>query len=350
MASQRDKIWSAALQLMEYNRGFSAADVEDHLGGNSPAIRTIRECLDSIESLGFLESSGGAGRAPRIYNPVEEEPVRPPPGYTGKKYSNGGTFPWPGSKSGSAEWIISKMPQHDTYIELFGGSATVLYQKPPSKYEILNDVNDDVIQFFEVLRDSPDELADWLSNVPYSRSQYQEWVDEYYAGYRPDDPIERAGRFVSLRYMQFVGVSDSANGFKTRARRSAARTFRNAVKRIESVAERFEEVTIENRGFDEIIEQYDTSAVQVLFYADPPYRGSRRQYGQDFDRGSFVRALLETDSDWMVSVSEVPDCLAEYTVFERSSRHRMKRANDRVREYLVCNFDPDARQSFVYHE
>jgi DNA invertase Pin-like site-specific DNA recombinase len=101
---------------------------------------------------------------------------------------------------------IDQMPDHDTYVEVFGGSAGVLYNKPRSKYEIYNDSNDDLTQFFRVLRNQPEELAKWLQKVPYSRSQYEEWVDEFYAGIRPDDPIIRAGRFFALRYMQYTGL------------------------------------------------------------------------------------------------------------------------------------------------
>ncbi|WP_224333516.1 DNA adenine methylase [Haloprofundus halobius] len=299
-----------------------------------------------MESLGFLESDGGRGRAPRVFYPVEADPAVETPGYTPRASNQSGTFPYPGSKSHLSRWIVDVMPTHDTYVEVFGGSAGVLYNKPNSKYEVYNDVNDDLTQFFTVLRDRPDDLAEWLQTVPYSRTQYNTWVEEFYAGHRPDDAIERAGRFFSLRYMQSLGVSNAPNGFKVRAKRSPARTFDNAKRRIPELADRFRDVTIENQHYREILTGYDDSSVDVLFYADPPYIGSEDHYNTEFDHEDFVDCLREVDGDWIVSYSTIPDGLEDYTVVEHQSQHRMRRGSGAIDEHLVCNFDPADRLSF----
>jgi len=48
-----------------------------------------------------------------------------------------------GSKSRLAPWIISHLPDHNTYVEVFGGSAAVLVHKPESVNEVYNDIDDD---------------------------------------------------------------------------------------------------------------------------------------------------------------------------------------------------------------
>jgi len=213
-------------------------------------------------------------------------------------------------------WIIDIMPAHDTYVEVFGGAAGVIYNKPRSKYEIYNDHNEDLTQFFTVLRDRPDELSAWLESVPYSRAQYEQWVAEFYNGVRPDDPIARAGRFFSLRYMQFLGIASSPNGFKTRARRSPARTFDNARKRIHSLARRFNQVTVESQDYQAIFRKYDDSAVDVLYYADPPYIGGEDQYSGEFDHGvSSTVSMKSKMTGWFPVLrfprdSRVHDCRA----------------------------------------
>jgi len=128
------------------------------------------------------------------------------------------------------------------------------------------------------------ELAEWLQTVPYSRTQYEQWVTSFYDGVRPDDPIERAGRYFALRYMQYVGESASPNGFKVRAKRSPARTFDNARQRIHALARRFDQVTVENQDYHAILENYDDTAVDVLFYCDPPYIGAEDYYGYLVER------------------------------------------------------------------
>lgn len=346
MPTQRDKIWTTVLRVIETNRTFTAAQVQEKIGDDAPSKRTVRDTLNAMETMGLLASNGGAGRAPREFYAEQPTTTVQPTGYTPRQSSSTSTIPYPGGKGQLAEWVIEQMPAHDTYVEVFGGSAGVLYNKPRSKYEIYNDINDDLTQFFRVLRDHPDELATWLQTVPYSRSQYEEWVDDFYAGIRPDDPIARAGRFFSLRYMQYIGIASTANGFKTRARRSPARTFDNARRRLDELANRFDQVTIENQDYTAILETYDDSSVDVLFYADPPYPGSENQYDMDFDHDAFARCLQEIESEWIVSYAEVPDQLESYTTIERESRHRMRRNSGDVSETLICNFDPQERDSF----
>ncbi|WP_336134633.1 DNA adenine methylase [Natronomonas amylolytica] len=300
-----------------------------------------------METLGFLQSEGGSGSAPKVFFPRKPDSTIQAGGYSPRSSSTSSVFPYPGGKGHISEWIIDLMPQHDTYVEVFGGAAGILFNKRRSKYEIYNDHNEDLTQFFSILRNREEELAEWLQSVPYSRSQYEEWVAEFYDGVRPDDPIERAGRFFSIRYMQYIGVSSSPNGFKTRAKRSPARTFDNARKRIHSLAQRFREVTVENQGYQAILEKYDDSSVDVLYYLDPPYVGSEGQYGTEFEYPTFVDQLHSVEGDWMMSCSQIPDGLGDYTILERTARHQMKRSSDGVREKVICNFNPNERVPFI---
>lgn len=257
-------------------------------------------------------------------------------------------FPYPGGKGREVDWILEKMPPHDTFVDVFGGSGAIIYNKPLSKNEIYNDANEDLVQFFRVLRAREDELLEWVRGVPYARSVYEQWIHEFFDGHRPDDEIERAGRFFALRYMQFAGDMSMVNGFKTRAKRSPARTFDNARERIHELADRFSDVIIECRDFERILQTYDDADVDVLFYCDPPYVGGEHYYPVEFDHGKLVEALEGLQNDWMVSYSEVPDGLADLGhVVARGRRHRMCRSASDSTEHLVCSFDPSERASFL---
>jgi DNA adenine methylase len=262
-------------------------------------------------------------------------------------------FPWPGGKGRRSDWIISKIPPHDCYVEVFGGSAAILYNKPRSHNEVYNDVNDDLVQFFKVLRDREDELSQWVRDVPYARSLHSDWIDAYLDGYRPDDPIERAGRFWCLRYMQFAAKPFEESGFKVRNYWNPARTFDNAKARLRELTDRFDAVTIENRDWSAVVGGYDASwddpdHPDVLFYLDPPYVGTEHYYALEFDHEAFVDGLEEIDGRWMCSYAEIPDGLEDYYVLDRERRHRMTRSNaSEATEHLVCNFDPTREPSFV---
>lgn len=263
-------------------------------------------------------------------------------------------FPYPGSKGRRASWIIEQLPAHETYIEPFGGSGSVLYHKPPSALEIYNDINDDLVQFFKITRDRPDELAEWLARVPYSRSVYNEWATQYFQGERPGDPIERAGRFYTLRFMSFAGRIDAKSGFKTRniAEKSPARTFDRARERIRAIAERFSEVIIECRDWREVATNYDGE--HVLMYFDPPYVNTEHWYRTSgFDHAAFADALTELEADWLVSYTDLPEPLEcdEFHIITSEHYHQMAQGHGSggkdVTERLVCNFDPSHRPRFV---
>lgn len=260
-------------------------------------------------------------------------------------------FPYPGGKGRKSEFITERMPPHDCYVEVFGGSGAILYNKPESTHEVYNDINSDLVQFFQGLREQTEALEEWVRAVPYSREVYEEWVESYFAGHRPDDAVERAGRFFTLRYMQFAGDISMKNGFKVRAKRSPARTFDNGRARLQELAERFRQVTIENSDYADIFRRYDDGDVDVLFYCDPPYVGGEHYYGREFDHETFVDALADVESDWMVSYSDLPDGIGELGhVVARNRRHRMCRGSSDATEHLVCSFDPTETGQFLGRE
>ena len=73
---------------------------------------------------------------------------------------------YPGAKWGMAEEIVALMPPHRSYLEPFFGSGAVLFNKPPSAIETVNDIDGDIVNFFTVLREQPEELARLIDLTP----------------------------------------------------------------------------------------------------------------------------------------------------------------------------------------
>lgn len=168
-------------------------------------------------------------------------------------------FPYPGGKSQLSSWILEHLPEHTCYVEVFGGAGNVLINKDPevSDVEVYNDLDSDLVQFFEVLRDRHDELVEWLEAVPFSRELHQRWVELFHNGYRSSDSIKRAGQFFYLRYAQWGSGYDRPCGFATGKTRSEAQSFSNKVDRLDQFAERFADVIIENEDWQDLMERYD---------------------------------------------------------------------------------------------
>ena len=71
--------------------------------------------------------------------------------------------------------ILEKIPRK-FYIEPFGGSGLVLYNKPVDDYEIYNDISGELCNLFRVLRTNSSELEDLASITPNSARFFEEFV------------------------------------------------------------------------------------------------------------------------------------------------------------------------------
>ena len=251
-------------------------------------------------------------------------------------------FPYPGNKARHADWILEHIPEHDCYVELFGGAAGVLFNKPRSKIEVYNDLNGDIPHFFRVLRDRGDELQEWLRNVPYSREIHEEWATKYYDGYRPDDDIERSGRFFTLRNTQYGGAVGSKSGFSLQAPyRSNAKQFHDKITDLDTFAKRLRGVTIESTNAIELIDKCDST--NTVFYADPPYEGSESHYNsQGFNHAKLAQKAKEIEGKIIISYGSLPPMYGDgFNVVSKDSGFWMNKSNGTkdATEYLIMNYD-----------
>lgn len=256
-------------------------------------------------------------------------------------------FKYPGGKTQLANWILEDLPAHRTWVEVFGGSGVVTANKDPSKVEVYNDIDGDLVHFFTTLRDRAGELQEWLRQTPHSRELHREYAHDFYDGVRPDDDIARAGRFFFLRFTQWGTKYESFSGYNGGKKRSAAKSYNQATNRLTRWQERFNEVQIEQLDCVDLIERYDSP--ETCFYADPPYMDEGDDlYSHEgaFDHGALVDALLNAEGYWIVSYTRIPEPLQEAaTVVKSQDRHvRMRQGQDDWEktntENLVLNYDP----------
>jgi len=169
-----------------------------------------------------------------------------------------------GAKNRVAAKIIRQMPKHSIYIEPFGNTASILLQKEPVKIEVFNDINRQVTNFFQVLRDNPMGLYNGCTTLPYSEEQYARFVQSGI----PDDPLEQAVRFFYMNRCGFLGTDN--NGFRTGIERNNAAFYYRECERFYTVSKRFQTVEILNKDFAQVIRKYRDQP-DAFILADPPY-------------------------------------------------------------------------------
>lgn len=208
-----------------------------------------------------------------------------------------------GGKWNLAPWIISHFPKHLNYVEPCGGAASVLLQKPRSALETYNDLDGNVVNFFRVLRDQPDELIRKIKLTPWSRAEYELSLQPC------ENSTERARRFFWSCWQCMNGGTYSektVNDWRSNKYGEQCLSDRGHKheKNLHQIAARFEDVQIENRPALNIVERYDNE--DSLFYFDPPYVTNTRAQGERY-------ALEWTDANHIEAAILLHQC-AGYVV------------------------------------
>jgi len=266
---------------------------------------------------------------------------------------------YPGNKAKLAPYIIRHIPKHDTYVEVFGGTAGVLFNKKPSRNEVINDADADLHTFLSVLKQRPGELQEWLRARPYSEHLYDDLRAKWHTGWRPDDDVAAAGVYFFLRRGSFGG---DLGGFRATAdgRRFAPRQYSHAIDRLDKLSRRLQDVLLLNRDFEAVIKKY-ASSTDAFLYMDPPYRRELHHYKNGlFDRGRFCALLAkmsggdiydrgETRADWLLSCARVPLSIRDlYWEVETDCIHEINNGGGakEVTERLVANYDLEHCERF----
>lgn len=186
-------------------------------------------------------------------------------------------FPFYGGKQMLADRIISLLPDHDQYVEPYAGSLAVLLAKPRSAAEVVNDLDQDLVHFWRVLRDHPDELETACGLTPHARAEHLNVLNDVASP--SDNPIERARRTWVLLTQGRSGGTARRTGWRhfttPGANYSMPRYLRAYVDRFGSCVERIHGVTLECQPALDIIDTYGRHPDAVL-YVDPPYVTSAR--------------------------------------------------------------------------
>jgi len=184
-------------------------------------------------------------------------------------------FPYIGGKFHTIRWICENLDySKKCYLELFGGSGVILFNKKPHEIEIFNDIDKELINFFLILKDKPNELKNELEKIPYSRQIYESYLMDYKNGehFKKDD-FERAVRWFYLIKSSFSGrLSYKAYGWGYSFVNSHSYTHFNSLNNFDFFSQRIKNVQIECRDFREVLNSIKKEKEkEICIYADPPF-------------------------------------------------------------------------------
>jgi DNA adenine methylase len=253
---------------------------------------------------------------------------------------------WVGGKSQLSEKIIPLMPDHRCYCEVFAGAAWVLFKKPESKSEVINDINVDLVTLYRVIQHHLEEFVRYFKWVLVSRDEFERL--------KRVDPttltdIQRSARFYYLIRMRFSSNLNSPSMGVATTRGPRLNLLR-IEEELSAAHLRLSSVYIENLHFTKLIDRYDRP--HTFFYIDPPYYNCENHYGKGiFGRSDFnvlAARLAQLKGKFIMSINDTPEVrkiFGEFKIREVTTRYTVGNAkkSDAVTELLVMNYPPFSR-------
>lgn len=194
-----------------------------------------------------------------------------------------------GGKQNMLRHILPKIPPHHTYIEPFFGGGAVFFSKPPSKAEVINDINHRIITFYKVLKYDFEELERLIDETFHSRSQHKESTEVYKSQLEEiKDPVLCAWSVWMQTNMSFSSKIGSGFGYDKKGS-CPLRHFNKKNLFTEAYKIRLKKVTIECYDVLKIIKAYDSP--DAFFYLDPPYVSSDQGHYSGYTMEDFKNIL-----------------------------------------------------------
>lgn len=264
-------------------------------------------------------------------------------------------FRYPGSKWSIADWIIQHFPdgyENMVYLEPFAGSSAVFFNKKPGIVETINDIDGDVVNFFRVLRDNPDQLIRGIQLTPFSREEYKLSME------RCEEPIERARRF-AVRTTQSIGAKPDSgwrNHKKAKIGGTALKwnglpeTLATAVTRLKGDTKNI--VQIEKMDAMKLIQKYDYP--DVLMYIDPPYvkdsRRTNKLYQHEMDnegQNELLEIITKSKAKIILSGYESDLYDSKLSGWYKDSIQTRTTATDLATEIIWMNYKQTSKQQTI---
>lgn len=248
--------------------------------------------------------------------------------------------------------ILPMIPAHRIYCEPYFGGGAIFFAKGKSYLEVINDINDRLITFYEVCQNEKmfaklmELVRQTLHSERYYKTAYQWWLnpDRCYG-----NKVELAWAVWIVTNMSFTG--SPFGGWKwdngTSGSHSGIVMEHCRLAFTPALHERLKNVQISSRDASLVIQQRDSE--ETFFFLDPPYPGCEQKHysGFTFDHLQQLLDLLMVIKGKFILCNFQSKMLDEYIkkagwfvkVFDMSCNVGNKRKKGtRKQEVLVYNY------------
>jgi len=241
-----------------------------------------------------------------------------------------------GNKSKIADEIQKQFPQHNTYIEPFFGAGGMFFNKQKAKHNFVNDLDSDVFNLFNVVRNQKNELSEAVFNMPIHSDLLKHWKAN-----KETEPVKKALRFLMLSNF-------TLNGTGSQLRFMTNDTKQNILELLPATNKVLFDVVFDNSCFREFLNKIsfrgrEADTENSFIYCDPPYLNTVDNYSHSFkeqDAQDLFDCLIETACKFAYSEFDNPFILQQaekrgLNIIVIGERQNLK---NRRTEILVTNY------------
>lgn len=188
-----------------------------------------------------------------------------------------------GNKKKIAADIIKHFPPHKIYIEPFFGAGGMFFNKPKAKYNIVNDLDSDVFNLFQVVMNQKDcdNLIEFIELMPIHNDLFQFWRYN-----QEEDKIKKAARFLFLSNFGYMGQAET---LRIRADNSKKILLNN----LKSFIQDWGNITFSNKDAVRFLESISfgggvDNIEKAFIYCDPPYLCATDNYSNSFTQQNSI--------------------------------------------------------------
>jgi len=181
-----------------------------------------------------------------------------------------------GNKQAIAQEIEKYFPEHKIYVEPFFGAGGMFFNKRKAQHNIMNDLDSDVFNLFDVVINHKNDFLELLEITPYSSELFEYWKSN-----KETEPLKKALRFIYLSNFGFLGQETVINIDNRNHKQNAILNLNRTIAFLKDCSLKFTNFDF-RKAINSIKITEDLTVKKTFIYCDPPYLGTADNYSNSF--------------------------------------------------------------------
>ena len=266
-------------------------------------------------------------------------------------------IPYYGGKVEMSKILVPLIPPHQRYIEMFAGGLSMFFRKKRVKWNVVNDIDNNIVNLYMCVIHKYDELIKNLFWLPKSRKLFLDFREEI----KEKGEIKIPDPYIAAKYLYCIRNSFNKLIHTPFSKNSDMK--RDWEFELKYSREQLGQATVEHLDFAELVEKYPPRE-NDFWYLDPPYFVATEKgdyYMNNFNSGDHLRfkeavdKIHEGGAKFMISYDyreEVRELYSDYNIEIINWKYAGCTGEARKeprREYVVMNYTPE-QQTHLFNK